>query len=184
MRWKCWLPGTRSKPYCLQHWCVFLSSVTSTVHPAAAANLYLTQTLTASRETERDHFHCKEFALPVGEGWSGYFNDVGVSWVFPGQPWCCYRVCVSTYDKLVTVSLASAEEDNNGPVRGLWVSARSSRCLSLTLEVPELGRAKPNFEFLLAGLGQAGPARLKTRKYFASVLFFFIRGEECSGVFN
>ena len=53
--------------------------------------------------------------------------------------------------------------------------------MSLTLEVPELGRAKPNFEFLLAGLGQAGPASLKTRNYFASVLFFLSEERNAAG---
>ena len=49
--------------------------------------------------------------------------------------------------------------------------------MSLTLEVPELGHRQTKLEFLLAGLagmGQAGPASLKTRKYFAS---FFILSE-------
>ena len=175
-RWKCWLPGCSSKPYCLQHWCVFLSSVTSS-RLTAAANLYLTQTLTASRETGR------EGAAPLervnsatGRGQVGLIYKWGaeLGWgVF-----VCERV--STYDELVsTVS--------GWPGRREIITGPAGVCESPSPELPvfvpdtrspwtwRVSPTKPNWNFSssrLGWLGQAGPARSKWENILLQSIFF------------
>ena len=175
-RWKCWLPGCSSKPYCLQHWCVFLSSVTSS-RLTAAANLYLTQTLTASRETGRKGAAPLERVnSATGRGQVGLIYKWGaeLSWgVF-----VCERV--STYDELVsTVS--------GWPGRREIITGPAGVCESPSPELPvfvpdtrspwtwRVSPTKPNWNFSssrLGWLGQAGPARSKWENILLQSIFF------------